>query len=231
MPRSFSWLVFALPLFACASVNQSHLPKCEPIEALPALPDSACLGDADTTAYRDRLRESMGSDVGSLFVRAILDESSRMRSLCTESTRVPGGWRADRNLSERLLEFAEIAGGPACLANRRLDLNRRAAKLAQMKRRRLECTVEMGTITKAGKGLVGPESATIFVESSGCLNQAEDWVVVNRGELRHPIIFAKPEVSDPPDVDASKIRRQCFNLHDFDDRASCITGHGWELLE
>ena len=163
MPRSFSWLVFALPLFACASVNQSHLPKCEPIEALPALPDSACLGDADTTAYRDRLRESMGSDVGSLFVRAILDESSRMRSLCTESTRGPGGWRADRNLSERLLEFAEIAGGPACLANRRLDLNRRAAKLAQMKRRRLECTVEMGTITNAGKGLVGPESATIFV--------------------------------------------------------------------
>ena len=45
------------------------------------------------------------------------------------------------------------------------------------------------------------------------------------------VVFAKPEVANPPDVTAQKTRRKCFKLGSYDARAACITGDGWELLE
>lgn len=231
MRISFGWLVLALPLLTCTSVTPSHLPRCEPAESLSPLPDLACRADPQTVAFRGRLRESMGSDVGPLFVRAMLDEASRVQSLCTDSTRIPRGWRAEQNLAERLSEFAEVPGGPACLANRRLDLNRRAAKLAEIKRQKAGCMGELGTITKGGKGLTGPQSSTVTAESSACINQGADWVQLDPGGLKHPLIFAQPEVSDLPAVSAQKIRQKCFRLRDFKKRESCIVDYGWELLE
>ena len=75
MLRSSSWSVLSLPLWvgiiACATLNDSRLPNCEPIEALPALPDTACMEDGQTAEYRDRLRNAIGSDAGPVLVRAM----------------------------------------------------------------------------------------------------------------------------------------------------------------
>ena len=231
MRLSFSWLVFSLPILACASPH-SQLQRCEPIAALPALPELACRADPQTREYRDRLTESMGSDVGPLFVRAMLDDSSRVRSLCMESTRVRRGWRAEQNLSRRLSEFTEVEAGPACLANRRLDLNRRAAKMAKIKQRRSACFGELGTISKGGKGRTAPQSGSMITgENWICTEAGADWVEVSPPGLRHPLIFAKPEVSNPPTVTANKIRKNCLRKRDYRGQVSCIMGYGWELLE
>lgn len=231
MLRSIRRLVLILPLFACASVGAPELPECESIERLAALPDASCMGDPATAEFRSRLRESLSSDVGPLLVRVMLDDSSRVRSLCTGSTLVPGGWRARTNLSTRYAEISEIDGGPACLANRRLDFNRKAAKLAENKRRRLGCTRDLATITRTGAGLSGPESATMAGESQTCVDHGADWIVLNPGGLKHPSVFAKPEVADPPAISASKTREKCFKLRGFDARVTCIKDEGWELLE
>jgi hypothetical protein len=235
MLRSSSWSVFSLPLWvgiiACATLNDSRLPNCEPIEALPALPDTACMEDGQTAEYRDRLRNAIGSDAGPVLVRAMLDESPQLRSLCVASTRTPGGARAARKLSQRLSEFSEIPGGPACLANRRLDFNRRAAKLAEIKKLRVGCHSDASTVTREAEGIVEMSSSDIVYDNIVCLNEVADWVAIQRSRLSHITIFAKPEVADPPNVDARTIRKSCFTLNGFEERVSCIEGFGWELLE
>jgi hypothetical protein len=187
--------------------------------------------DVETTAFRERLRMSMAPEIGSILVRVVLDGSSQVSHLCKESSLVSGGWRADVNLAQRISAYKAVAGGPACLADRRLDFNRRAAKLAEIKRRRLDCVDSTRSIEKSGVGLTGPESGSFEVENSDCVSQGADWIELTGFGLRHTVVFAKPEVSDPPDLSARNTRRKCFKNRKFSERMSCIKADGWELLE
>ncbi len=235
MSRSSGWLVFVFPLWfgilACATMNNSQPPKCAPLQALPALPDTACMEDAQAAEYRDRLRNQIDSDAGPVLVRTMLDESSRVASLCVDPIRTPAGRRAARKLLEHLSSLSEIPGGPACLANRRFDFNRRAAKLAEIKRLRLACYSDMGTVTREAEGIVDMTGPDVVYDNIFCLNRVADWVAMRESGLSHITIFAEPEVSDPPDVDARTIRKTCFELNGFEERVTCIEDFGWELLE
>jgi hypothetical protein len=64
-----------------------------------------------------------------------------------------------------------------------------------------------------------------------CLERGADWIVLaDPGSLR-PAVFAKPDVPDPPELDASATINRCLPASTrFDKRAACIEAEGWERL-
>ena len=90
----------------------------------------------------------------------------------------------------------------------------------------------MGTVTREAENIVEMSSPDHLISDNiACLNSVADWVALRRSGLSGITVFAKPEVVDPPDVNARTIRKKCFKLDGFEERVSCIVDFGWELLE
>lgn len=206
--RSTSLVLLPLLLsLSCASVDYSNAPYCAPLSELPALPDADCRADPATIAFRAQLQDAMSEYVGSLLVRVSLDEASRVRSVCSEDTQVRGSWKSRATLSERFGELAALAGGPQCLSARRLDLNRRSAALAEIKRSEAVCKTQY----------CSPFDATALL--------------LYRVGRREPYVFGLPQVADPPAKSAAAILGECSKEIHFEDQFVCIEAAGWELLE
>ena len=64
-----------------------------------------------------------------------------------------------------------------------------------------------------------------------CLERGADWIVLPElGSLR-PAVFVKPDVPEPPDLDASETMNRCFRASSrFAGRVACIEAEGWERL-
>lgn len=226
-----SFLIVLLVL-SCASLDYSNAPECAVLESQAPLPDLSCAQSPASVVFTQNLSGAMGRDLGSLLVRATLDEQSRVTGLCVDGQQVPGGFRRRANLSARYLEFAAIDGGPECLAGRRIDLNRRKAKQALIKRRTAVCKsqIESVRVTRQGPGA----SQVPRREFENCLDFEASWLTLHQVGRQQPYIFGRPEVVDPPAAEASATRTKCNRKHkngNPDDIVACIIADGWELLE
>ena len=227
--RGWTVLLLALPVVSCASVDAAQMPQCEPLEEQASLATASCSASPEAVRFEQQLSESMGRDLGSLLVRVTLDEQARLGAMCVDGRPVPGGHRKRANLAARFEEFAAIDGAPECLAGRRIDVNRRKAMQAEIKRRTNRCQSEFQSVLAIQSASNGTQLAQHEFEE--CLDYRANWITLYAIGRQQPYIFGKPEVAEPENLEASATRAKCNKRDRPKDIAACIEADGWELLE
>jgi hypothetical protein len=225
--------IFAvLPLLlACASATPSQLQDCDALAELPDLPERSCLAQSDTVTFQHRVAEAIGDDVKSTYFSVLIDSDSRAKGVCVIPSRTSDLWSERSVLSARSGDLATLPPGPACLATRRIDLNRRSMIAGEIKRMRNMCDVSTGPPTEIAVGFEQGRASLMALRSSWCSQLSDDWITLPPKGLRRQLIFAPPEVADPKIDTAVATRAHCFRYREREDRVACIQSHGWELLE
>jgi hypothetical protein len=216
---------------ACTTLDYPNAPLCKDTAELAPLPETACMAQPEAIAFHHRLKQAVNPSARALLVRVTLDETARVQRLCIANHGSRGEYGARNQLSTRLAEFSALEDAPLCLANRRFDLNRRAAKIEQIKRRRAECMGEQGRIESAGSGLTGPESQTISGDNLACLNHGADWIEVKQRGLKTPLIFVRQPIANSNHLSRAAARKKCFKFNNANERIGCLENSGWELLD
>ena len=203
--------------------------RCAPLAELAPLPALACREEADALAFAQVLQAAIADAAGGLLVRVELGEDARVRTLCAEN--LPGHWKERRALAGELTAVMQMPAGPACLAGKRLDLNRRAAKQAEIQRLEWHCQRRLQTSLETSRGVVGPQLTSR--QWHDCIEFDADWVVVHERGVMEPLLFGKPEVVDPPTVRARDTASRCSRKHKIssDAQVACIEAEGWERLD
>ena len=215
---------------ACADGSSTGgTERCAPLAELSPLPSLQCREAADALAFEQGLRTAIGDAAGGLLVRVELGEDARVRTLCAVDR--PGHWKERRALAGELAAVMQMPAGPACLAGKRLDLNRRAAKQAEIQRLEWHCQRRLQTSLETSRGVVGPQLTSR--QWHDCIEFDADWVVVHERGVMEPLLFGKPEVVDPPTVRARDTASRCSRKHKIgsDAQVACIEAEGWERLD
>jgi hypothetical protein len=206
--------------FACAS-NDPELalvPVCEPIAALPPLPEPGECGVGELSAYRSAIAATGVADRHRAHVRVSFDDASRVSAVCVQSQVGAEEWSGRRKVAERLDAIRSVAAGPACLAGKRQDFNRYEAKLAEIELARTLCERQVGRRTS---------------DLRECLQFQGDWIAIDAPGTTRPAIFQKPEVPVPPGPPVVDTVNRCFRTERemrFEEIAACIQSDGYELL-
>ena len=217
---------------------EPSVPLCAPIATLAPLPEPGACGDGELAEYQASLTERVTPHAKRVLVRAELDDESRVASLCVGAGPGYGPGRARRALSEHLEAIRALPPGPACLAGKRLDLNRYEAKWAEIHERETRCG-EQTRVTRESQGptmvrerATGGHYGIYDREYQRCMEYRADWILLEPLGSTRPAIWVKPEVPDPPGPDAYETASRCTRLSSvFEKRAACIEADGWERLE
>jgi len=221
---------------APAPMPEADVPACGPLESLPALPEGCEAGELG--AYSRTLSEAIGDRAISALVRVDLDDGARVRDVCVESGPGYAAGSARTALAKRLDAIRALPPGPECVAGRRIDLFRYEAKWAEFHDRDMRCT-EQTRVTRDTQGPTTVRDRTVHGnygaydrEYERCMDYQADWIVLDAPGTTRPVIFAKPEISDPPGPDAYETGTRCKRLSRvFEKRAACIEADGWERLD
>ena len=244
-------LVFAV---CCAAPTPYSVERCPDLRRLPPRPDDVCAADAESVAFQDRLTALLTSTAGRLALRVTLDANSRVASVCAEGTaRGMEGARSRRLVSANLGDVYALAPGPACLANRRIDLDRRQALLVQIDRTEVQCRGEMrssgGALVVGDQGYnpsaargdatalerrlspnacIGARIAWLFAEQRGSL-----WTFSARGRSNDPgvLLFSPIEDAQPPAAPARLAAQLCEKQTTREALLACMHRQRWELLD
>jgi len=200
---------------ACANtdVDANETPLCGPVASLPPLPDAGGCDAQALVAFASEVSKRAVPRMSRALVRVAFDETARVGWVCAEAPNPRDAQRARRHIAARREAIAQLPPGPACLAGRRLDLNRYEAALGEMDYFGTLCTGQME-------------------DFNGCLEQHGDWILRKRIGWTRPFLFVAPEVPDPPDLDASDTVDRCWRKegHRFEPQAACFVAGGWEML-
>jgi len=203
--------------------------RCAPLAELAPLPLAECRDQADARAFEQRLQALIAEAAGGLLVRVELGADARVRTLCSED--LPGHWKARHALAGELASVMQVPAGPTCLAGKRLDLNRRAAKHAEIQRLKRECERKFRMSLETSRDV---DAARLSSRQwHDCIEFDADWIVVEQRGVMEPLLFGKPEVVDPPTVRARDTAARCGRKHvtDRDAQVACIEADGWERLD
>ncbi len=211
-------------VIACASTSP-EIPFCGPLAEQPplAVPDEC--SEAEQLDAEKQLSDLLVSAQSPLLLRVAFGQDATVRSVCVErGSRYD--WSARRGAAEQL-ENARGISGPSCLANKRIDLNRRGAKLATIKEAELRCGQQVGTATRTGGG----SSKVVAWQLRRCMAFESDWLILPLPGSTQALVFGKPETLDPPTVRASDTMSRCNRKAlAFEDRLECVRSEGWEQL-
>lgn len=220
-----------LPLLSCTD-GYSDGPSVERCAALSALAPRAtreCRESEEARTFVQAVEPTIREDAGALLVRLELDGSSRVRGVCADGVPTRTEWKARRRVGARIAALMETEPGPACLAGKRLDLNRRAAKLAEIEQVERLCRDEVLVTRDSTSGYLTRR----FLErnASECTARRATWVLVHDADSGASLLFAKPETPSPPKLHARDTASRCGRLEDFEAQVTCVQGEGWEPLE
>jgi hypothetical protein len=225
-------------LVGCASVegDPSRVPVCGSLETLAPRPESCTPGELDE--YAQALSRQLPEPAASALVRVELDGASRVRSVCVEQGPGYGPTSARRAIANQLDAILALPPGPACAAERRLDLNRYEAKWAEVHAREARCQ-EQTRVTRETQGPTTIRNTTVRGrygvyerEYERCLEYDADWIVLDAPGSTRPWIYVKPEISNPAGPSAYDTMSRCERkARRFEKRAACIESEGWERLE
>jgi len=216
----------ALPVFValwgCASAHPL-LPVCASIEQLEPPPDSKICEAPELDALRSDLSRIVEPEAGSLLVRVEFDETSKASKVCADG-RSAADAQARMALAGQLGEIMKHAPGPACLAGRRLDLNRRRSTLAEIERVEESCSEEMRHSTEA---MFSVDLTTgTNRQYADCIARNADWVLIERSG--QTLLFVKPDGAEAPPARAADTASRCSR--DLDAQIACIEQDGFELV-
>ena len=239
--RRLGLLGFAIGLLGCASSDSTRAPEvsvpmCGPLEMLAPRPEGCAAGELES--FSNALSDAVPDPARQSLVRVELDEEARVSDVCVESGPGYAPGRARRALADHLDAIHALAPGPACAAGKRIDLNRYQAKWEQLHERETRCT-EQTRVTRETHGLTqvrdrtAPGAYGVYDrEYERCMDYQSDWIALDAPGSNRPALWAKPEVPNPPDLDAYDTATRCKrSSHVFEKRAACIEADGWERLE
>jgi hypothetical protein len=242
--------IASLLALACVSPQPGAVERCPSLRQLPPRPSERCEADAEVIAYQDTLAALLTSASGPLALRVVLDERSRVASVCAEGT-VKGmeNARARRSLADNLGDVWALPPGPGCLAGTRIDVDRRQAKLVQIGRIEAQCRGEM----RATGGDPGRSNASIArnepspddreIAPDACIESRLSWLFAEqrgswwrlsaraRGRSSGALLFAPMEGVQPPPAQARLVARTCAKLGERDALVACMQELRWELLD
>lgn len=220
-------LVLLLSL-ACASTGSERLPACPHLARLNPLPEPAACDAGELAAYRKPLDDWIESEAGPLLVRVDFDDASKPASACADPDEWRGHTRARKALGARLPELLSTPPGPGCLAGRRLDFNRLQSKLAEIEAAERECQTQAGEETEGAQG--GDPEELMRQAFGRCMESRSNWIILGESG-RIVLLFAKPEILDPPTVRPDETAARCQGQRrSAASLIACIEEDGWERL-
>ena len=228
--RGLAWTACALLCLACVegSSGAPRVESCAPLPELAPLASRQCREDSQALAFEESLRGPIEEDAAALLVRVEFSDETRVRGICANGASGASEWKARRALGARLADLMGIHPGPSCLAGRRLDLNRRAAKMAEAERVAFRCRERFRTTRAMRHGYGALRFAGSQLDE--CMEHEATWIYVYRRGVMQPLVFGKPEVVAPPAVRARDTASRCSRQDEVAAEIACIEEEGWELL-
>ena len=240
--------VAASAIVACASpVSDSDLPDCGSESALQPLPTPDCRSSPDVIAYENDLGDLLARDAGPLLLRIQFGTHSAIQAVCADRSIAKNQWRPRARIASKLAAAYALPSGPACLAGKRIDLNRLSAGLAEVDSVLEKCgrdataRLESDRDSRIPPDVASSNAGRVF---RTCLDRNQNrrneiWVFAS--VPRKPHIFRKTE--------RSAARRTallaCTDAQAFHEVFDALTGvaldaatmtrcmqeHGWEPLQ
>jgi hypothetical protein len=212
--RRFLQLGISIALGACASPNEARIPECR--EGSQPLADARTCDERELAEYTARLSEQILEPTARALVRVEFDDTSRVRSICVDEHTGHDTWNAQRDVAQKLVAMHTIPSGPACVAGRRIDLNRYEATLAEVRYAQYWC----GLVVEDRMKALRP-----------CAKFESDWILYDRVGVTRPYVFLAPEEVVARGVRAGETLTRCGRTSKtFEDRSACIQADGFELL-
>ncbi len=229
--RVLAWMACSLAWLACVegSSGGPRAERCAPLAELAPLPSQACREDSQALAFEQNLSAAIEENAAALLVRVELGDDARVRRICANGASGASEWKARRSLGAQLADLMGTRPGPPCLAGRRLDFNRRAAKIAEADRAEFRCREQFRTTRETTRGFMSLRFAATDLDE--CLEHEASWIYVYRRGVLRPLVFGKPEVLVPPSVRARDTASRCSRKNGVDAEIACIEAEGWELLD
>jgi hypothetical protein len=216
LQSAFAAALWLMPLGACVTNDDASVRPCPPLEESPPVVDPAACDERELAEYTAELSDQIVDRNTRSLVRVGFDEAARATSVCVDERVGSHAWNARRDVADRLLELGSIPPGPACVAGKRIDLNRYEAKLAEAKEAQSSCGMVVGGRMKA----IG-----------SCPKFESDWILYDRVGVMRPYLYVKSEVAEPT-VSASKTLSRCLRTEwGFEQQSDCIQADGFELLK
>jgi hypothetical protein len=207
------WLAL---LAACVTDDAVSVRSCPPLEASPPPADPALCEGRELADYTAELSDQIVVRNTRSLIRVGFDEAARVRSVCVDERVGRHAWNARRDVAEQLVEMGEIPPGPACVAGKRIDLNRYEAKLAEAKEAQGWCSTVVGGRMKA----IG-----------SCAKYDSDWILYDRVGVMRPYLYVKSEVALPTQSASETLSRCVRTEWGFKRQSDCIQADGFELLK
>jgi hypothetical protein len=225
-------LVLALgSLTACASTGSGSVPLCAGLDSLPPLAAAGSCDDLELAEFSAALSEQIATPDRRALVRVAFDDAARVRSVCVERGVGTAAWGVRRHIAGRLDALQAHPPGPECLADRRLDLNRYDAKLAEIEDARNRCEQQVRITRETQPGTLRAPIAGEQREFERCMESRADWIVLDAPGSTRPRIFVKPEIPDPAGPSVTETASRCARTtHRFEAEAACIQADGFEML-
>jgi len=243
----------ALLAVACAATSPRAVERCPSLKRMPPRPSAQCEEDPEVIAFQDRVAALVTSASGPLALRVVLDDRSRVASVCAEGTaRGMENARARRTLSANLGDVWALPPGPSCLAGTRIDLDRRHAKLVEIERTEAQCRGEMtatGGSSRADGGALQSSTRTTpspvdrAIAPNACIEARLSWLFAEkRGDWwqlsarayskeSSALLFVPLERVEPAPAQARLVARTCAKLTEREALLVCMELQRWELLE
>lgn len=182
-------------LLACS--GREALPICTAVERSVARPDRSCVESAAGAAFRRGLADQVGSVAGGTRVHLLLDAQASVGSVCSDRSSGTAGFGERVRLAERVAGLLDAAPGPACMAGRRLELNRLGARLREIDGEMLRCRREVRTRLEQQPTPRARQSRSLERDLRDCwqsrqLEAGELWVFDRRFENPVPYVRARP---------------------------------------
>ena len=151
---------------------------------------------------------------------------SKAQNACAGGPSAATETRARLAIAGHLGEIMNHAPGPACLARKRLDLNRQQSKLAEIKNVERTCSE---AARHSSEMQLSMDLRINAIRQSRELARNADWVLIE--QPGQTLLFVKPDVSDPSDARAADTGIRCSrSANDLDAQIACIEQDGFELV-
>jgi hypothetical protein len=213
--RFLQWGIPAAVWLSCASPDEARIPECH--GARQPLADAQVCDERELSRYTAELSDRILEPTTRALIRVEFDDTSRVRGMCVDQHTGHDTWTAERHVAQKLVEMKTIPSGPACVAGRRIDLNRYEAKLAEARYAQYWCGLVTGDHMKA----LAP-----------CAKFKSDWILYDRTGSTRPIVFLASDDALANGARAGETLSRCGRTtKGFEDRSACIQSEGFELLE
>lgn len=234
---------------ACARVEAA--PNCAAADLAVATPTAQCLSEPEAVERWAELSELLEEAAGSSLVRVLLAGDSSTRGICVVRGRGETAWRDRVRLAPLEPALLALPPAPACLAATALEINRIAAREAEVDALVRECG-RRGAARRDQDASLGSMPAALRAQAllrdfRRCLDSLqiqrdELWVFDERLGGHTQVFVRSRQEADRRSairscadgdvvIGTSEFRRDVASARITQDLAVCLAAQGWQAFE